>query len=379
MALNEEDLKFKLTIDPDTAKLQASIKEIGKAIDEQAAKAKQAWADLGASGTAQMEAIRDRQKTAAGFEKLGQAGTNQLDQVRGIAPALPGKASDVPVDVQSAEVAKKGLAEGLSEAIVGVGALGGVLEGLGVALAAITAGIVGAIAIFNKMTDSIASFVAVASPGVFHQWQIVLQDIAGVIGQTLTPALVLLRDAFRFFGDILATLLPTAQELTEMLTPLRDIFDEFAQSVRELLDEMGPELKFAINIVFGMIIAGFMVLFKIASDFMRLVTAIHSLLGIKYEPTEIKSSVGAAARPAHFSSLEEFEKGFQQAALSSSASIPEQQLDKLGSIESILEQIRDQNTDTGPGFAERATATAVTTGLDLTDDPFGIRRALLGF
>lgn len=377
MALTDEDLKFKLTIDPDTAKMQAAVKEIGKDLDEQAAKAKQAWSDLGNFGASQLQAIHEKQKTAAGFEKLGQSGSSQLDQIQGISNALPGKASDVPVDAQAA------FHGGVELLLAGFGEISAVLGPLTIALGAIVGAVALATDAFKNMTDSVAGFVAVASPGAFRQWQIVLQDISGVIGQTLVPVLTLLREAFRFFGDVLATLLPTASEMSDMLSHLRPVFEEFTEAVRDLLAEMGPELRMAIRIVFGTIIAAFGVLLKIAADFMSIITKISSivkgLLGVSTGQIEERSSFGAAAQPAHFTSLEEFGKEIQQAALSASAESPEdtideQQLNVLESIESILLQILN-----APNAPIETAASLVQQGLDATDDQYGIRRALLGF
>ncbi len=339
MALGEEDLRFKLTIDPDTAKMQAEIKAIGKELDAQAAKAKEAWSAVSNAGAAQLEAIRGKEKAAAGFGRLGEAGVSQLDQIQGIQAALPGsKTEQAAVSVQAVG------STAIESAIVGVGELTAVLGPLGIALGGMIAVVKLAVDGFNRMTDSIAGFVAVAAPGTFRQWQMVLEDISGVIGQTLVPVLQLLRDAFRFFGDILATLLPTARDMTESLAPLRAVFAELAETINKMLDEIGPELKFLIQWFFTTIIVGFTVLIKILNDFLSIVTTISnfikSLLGISTGQIERRSSFGAAARPAHFTSVEEFEKGFQQAALSaaSSISIPEQQLDALQNIYKVLDE-----------------------------------------
>lgn len=222
----------------------------------------------------------------------------------------------------------------------GVEALSAAFGPMGVAAGAAAGGILLMIDKVKDLTNTVAGFVQVASPSAFYRWQYTLKDLEGVIGQRLVPVLDLATEGTRAFADALAQVLPSASKMQELTSGIKGFFETITSG----LGLATPQVR----------------------DFYRgLVNGLS--LGFFGGGG---SSFGAAAHPAQFSGVEEYEKGFQQQALSASSlqDIPKQTL-------SVLEQIRDILAG-GPKIPEGG---FVQGALSASDDPFGIRRAMFGF
>lgn len=218
---------------------------------------------------------------------------------------------------------------------------------LGGAIGGAAGGILGTVAVegFSKLVSAvadlpgkIAGFAGVASPAALYRWEYTVRDFEGVIGRRMIPILDALTDGLRGFANVLDAVLPSASKMQELTSELKGFFDVITLGV------------------FG------------ANGSKEVLKGVLQGLTGGIFGSGSGDSFGAAARPAQFSGVEEFEKGFEQSALSASSlqgSIPEKQL-------TVLEQIRDAITGQKPqGFAGGAVQGAV--------DPFGTLRALMGW
>jgi len=101
------------------------------------------------------------------------------------------------------------------------------------------AAIAGTIGVFQQLTSTIKGFVAVANPEVVELFDDAVRDISGVIGKTLTPVVRHAVPYVQLFGDLLASLVPSGQDL-------EDAFKDLAVSVHDLkvaIDPWIPVLK----------------------------------------------------------------------------------------------------------------------------------------
>src|SRR5262249_593998 len=97
--------------------------------------------------------------------------------------------------------------------------------------------------VFMGITETLVSFAAKASPGLFRSWQIALDDVQAVIGHSFVPVLELMRDGVRLFGDVLANLLPNTNEVRSALSEFQAAFASFGREIRVILAEIGPSIR----------------------------------------------------------------------------------------------------------------------------------------
>jgi hypothetical protein len=177
--------------------------------------------------------------------------------------------------------------------------------------------------VLKDITTSLTRMAAVASPGQFQVWQIALEDVQGVIGQRFLPILDTMREGVRLFGDVLATFLPTGEEVREAMTELRAVFAEMGREMRAAAAEMGPQIR-------GALIEGLKTLAHWAAVAARAVGILATRLARTFAPAAragtlgvyggaaagpgAESSYGAAARAASITGFEEYERQLQTAA-----------------------------------------------------------------
>jgi hypothetical protein len=442
MALNEDDLKFKLTVDPDTAKMQEAIKDIGKSLDEQARQAKTSWNALSKAGAEQLQSIKANEQLIAGLQPQMSAGdiarakamqsiTRDMERQRDLLErinaemnpkvlqeriALEKQLATAKDAYTSAHSAASGtpapqggfrqllanLISGtggvnirqLAGAAIGGGAGGGIGGAAGAGIGAAVAGAGGPVGLaigaaiaglslmkqaIQSLTETIAGFVQVASPAAFKRWEYTVRDLEGVIGRTLIPILELLTSWLRTMADILAKILPSAAEMSEALRPLREGLLSLGETMKELYSMIGPLVNLLIQ---GLIKAIGDTISWISKLIQVLVWAFeHTLLGmivkLASKLTGInaadRSSFGAAARPAQFQGIEEYEKSFQVAALMASTgqSVQEKQL-------TVLEQIRDYLAGNSGKKLSDAQNRENYYNMTTVVDGYGQRRALFG-
>ncbi len=417
MALNEEDLKFKLTVDPDTAKMQEAIKDIGKEIDTQAKQAKVSWDALGKAGAAQLESIKAQQKFTDAFaapqvadvinlraeqmvkitdemnkqkELLARINVELDPKILRERVALEKQLADARADYVKAH-GEESVVQGLTQKPSllgsvtgslqkGVGpAIGDALEAIGpvgIALTAVGAGAAVAVRGLKEMASTIAGFAGVASPGSLKQWELAVRDLQGVVGQTLVPVLHLMTDGMRLLGDILASILPNAREMEQILAPLREAFGDLSKEIREVLASIGSTVRSVVIHALKDLTTVLVLLAKSADLAARHLRDANPgldllLMGLeKLNGTDARSAQGAAARPGSIQTGEDYQRVNIEGALNSFAgeSVPQKQLVVLQEIRDILRDSKYRSSS-GGSFGPQSPS---------HPDPHGINRALGG-
>lgn len=166
--------------------------------------------------------------------------------------------------------------------------------------------------VFNTIKDAVnglLSFVKTFNPAGVQMFDDALNDINGVIGRALNPALQQLVPLVRSFGDFLATVIPDLSDFFDAFSPIKDLF-------REVATLMSGELKGAFQDIINFVTT----LVRVLTGALALLAAglhkVNALLGNK-----LASSVGAAASGATSSGLEEFGTKLQLAAFGGPANL----------------------------------------------------------
>jgi hypothetical protein len=192
--------------------------------------------------------------------------------------------------------------------------------------------------ILKGVTETLTSLAAKASPAAFELFGMAVDDVQAAVGQAFVPVLYLMRDAVRLVGDVLANILPNMDEVSGALGGFREAFAELGNEIRELMTEIGPLIRE--NLIFMLQEVGFVltVVVKIIGQWVSVLTfllrPLKSLLELMGVDTRMRSGVGAAARPAQFAGLEEYQKQLQLSAYREPGAVPAE--DK---VPNILEQI----------------------------------------
>jgi hypothetical protein len=180
----------------------------------------------------------------------------------------------------------------------------------------------------------IAKSVSLASPGTTERFQIALEDATAVIGQTLVPVFEMLTSVVRTIGDVLATVLPPASSLREVLEPIADTFRELMEALAPVFSVIRDVLVVALKGL-AVVVQVLMIPFRILAEVIK---AIGSLFGMEEE--KLKSSMGAAARNVSFQSSESAAKQIYQAAFRSGKGDPAaQQVGWLAKIHGVCKDI----------------------------------------
>lgn len=228
--------------------------------------------------------------------------------------------------------------------------------------------------------------VSKSNPGTYDRFTRTIEDVMAVFGQRLAPVLEIVTEAFRLIGDVLHTILPSGQEFREMLKPISDLFGALRPILGMVATLLNGVLGAAIKVV-GFALNGLATAIKWVAEKMgepfvfakragmmgegnMIAEVLHGLkqnrekiggkgknaaLDQEIESWEergrqwmkafedplgmsLKSSVGAAARPAAYSSLEEFSRSNALLALNS-ASVDQQQLSEQRKTNGFLAQI----------------------------------------
>jgi hypothetical protein len=167
----------------------------------------------------------------------------------------------------------------------------------------------------TKLIGPLTQMAGLASPASLMLFNHALEDTQAVIGRAFVPVLDTMRDGVRLFGDVLASILPDTVEVNSVLVEAKAAFNEFRGSVSEAMGEFGPVIK-----------TGLLVVIKALGDAavwtMRQLRPLVTWIGDFFRPirealglsSEARSSVGAAARSANFSSFDEYSRKLQLAA-----------------------------------------------------------------
>lgn len=184
--------------------------------------------------------------------------------------------------------------------------------GLGVAggAAGIGLGVAGGV-----LAGGLAS-VGARSPATVERFERAMMDVTAVIGDMFAPVMDLATDGVRLFGDVLASILPTAGEMREVIQPLFGTLQE----MRESLAPIAPLIKGAVISALKELAAAV----SVAADTISLFSEV-----LKYDPIigsllnnsskNLESSVGMAATGASFVGGEERGKAAYAAAFAAGA------------------------------------------------------------
>jgi hypothetical protein len=341
MALSVEDLRVILTVDADTSKMERSLASALAGVGGSTAGSGGGGVDvrnffgklLGGGGRAKVLGA-----ALGGAGGLGQMGSLVGEALGGpegaeigaaVAKAIPGVVAK-PVEALVAPL------NVLATALEGMrGPLGPIGAGLNLwskALDGIAAGVksiplVGEVLgpmfdtlaqvpkIIGQVLETLVSFSEKASPSQFKQFQVAVEDVQAVIGDAFLPVLELMRDAVRGIGDVLASILPNASEVRDALSGLRESLGQMWDALRSVMAELGPIIR-------QFLIANLKILAAALSETARLVrlfadavnvlaAPLRALLGL---PAEARTSMGAAARPADITGIDEYQRRLQLAA-----------------------------------------------------------------
>lgn len=213
------------------------------------------------------------------------------------------------------------------------GNLGGALQG-GLSMAgpwgmAASAGIGVVSGAFSGMMESVGKF----NPALVEQIGMAFDDIQAVIGQTLAPVLKVFLPLLRSWGDFIASIVPSTEQMDEAMTPLKEAFDEFSKYLQEIAPLIKDGLVMSLTQL-GMTLKTLAEIFEFLMRTSRATIALftgnlkgagEALFGESGKGFE-KSSRNLAARQAGFTSLEGLGDQLRQAAFSlGTGESPEQQ------------------------------------------------------
>ncbi len=266
--------------------------------------------------------------SASGGAELGRAAAG-AEGAAGSHPAVMVAKAAADLAVKGLSAGAKGLGMALTTLNSGLQELQGPLGPVGLGFAAIAKGgelagkalgesIDAVVGPARELTQTLVEMARVASPGTFKIWSIALQDVQGVIGQAFTPVLATMTEGVRLFGDVLATILPNMSEVNAVLDEMRPDWEGFKEEIQAFASEFGPTIR-------DVVIKGLREISSLAGLVARGLGALTRQLGIFLRglgwsapegEQEMRSNVGAAAQPAHFSGLEDYARQLQTSALS---------------------------------------------------------------
>lgn len=211
----------------------------------------------------------------------------------------------------------------------------------------------------TNIGNSVAGFVALASPVHVQKFKLATDDLVATIGHMLLPVMEYGTELVRAFADSMMPLIRPAQELLSALfkpltalmptlanmggavaralgalirivTPFLNVFGQIFELIGKIVGT-GVEMVFhvlAVNLeVFAAVMKPFLDILVIGLEAVNRVMerALRWVRAFLRLPTVAGKSTGMAARPATFSSVEEYGRKAQQAAFSLGKS-PEQEM-----------------------------------------------------
>ena len=262
----------------------------------------------------------------------------------------------------------------------GEGGGGGAIAGIA-AVAGPLAAVAGAA---SQVTSAMIGLAKAASPVATLRFNLALDDLQATMGKVFLPVLELATQGIRGIADVLATVLPSAEEMRDILSPVKDLFD----AMRNIFDALAPAIKPLIPLVLQMV-----KIFTLLNPLIGPVILSIKLLGDALVALgltgNLKSSVGTATQQASFSSVEQYAKKQYAAAFSAGTSTGEDPVKKLPSIlETVISTIRDliksldavaEAKEFGKGVVEgagKALTDPLGAAADLRD---AIKRGILGW
>lgn len=94
---------------------------------------------------------------------------------------------------------------------------------------------------------SIKMFVDAANPAVVDQFNMAIKDTVAVVGHALTPVLQALTPGLRLFGDLLASIMPSWEEMEAITGPLNQYFHDMRKAIEPIIPILKGALLLAIQ------------------------------------------------------------------------------------------------------------------------------------
>lgn len=180
-------------------------------------------------------------------------------------------------------------------------------------------------AIFKGILESMVSLSARAAPGVVKQLTLAVEDFQATIGQSFTPVVEFVTDVVRDLADVMAAIMPTADELSEALIPLRSAWMDLRDTLKDIAPDIHQGLVAGLKLL-GNALGGLMriVDFTIRGIYgaFRMITAPLRWLGLMKDAQE-QPGTGqqaiSAARTPWMGGIEEYQRKLQMSSLEYSA------------------------------------------------------------
>jgi hypothetical protein len=191
--------------------------------------------------------------------------------------------------------------------------------------------------IIKDMMESLTSFAELAAPSQVKMMNIEIRNFMATIGASFVPVVQLMTSVIRDLGDIIANIIPNAQEVQEALA----WFPSFMQDWKRTAEELGPILReFLIanlkllGVVAHLVaieIEGVVIAFRILFATLTMGLSEITLAMMKaYGALQPKRARTMAAQPASISGIEEYQKQLQISAFSQGGATMTDKVDGIG-------------------------------------------------
>lgn len=348
----ERELNFKLNVKSVNAEaMKTAFRGVTQELDRQQQKAaslKRTMAAVqpGAAGKPLAAAMSGIKLPALPGFSLGDKGG-----LGGAAPSAPGGG----MKGIGGMLGGGGFGAGLGGLGGGLSSLAGVAGPAGMALTAVAAGI-------TALTKAATSLGGAASPAALQRYELAMQDTSAVLGRIFVPLLEHMGDAMRLVGDVLASVLPSTDEMREAMAPFREALVDMKKIFTDLAPAIRVFLKASLQV------AAMFARITVAIGLFQIRTAAW-LAGLDGTGKELQSSMGAAKRNINFTSAEDYAKQVYKAAFSAQAgkdptqAAAEASASHLGNIAANVGKILAAITAGGQAVGQAAGYASTAAGL----------------
>lgn len=268
--------------------------------------------------------------------------------VKPVAPPPPTLWQKFVGQMSGRQVGKDGKHEQGTGALAIAGALqggvGGVLKGLAAAAGPVGIAISAATDVVIGLGKAAMDFAGKASPATMQRFNQAINDMQAVIGRMFVPVLELATSGIRLMGDALATILPSASEMRDLLSPVKGMH----AALRQAFSDIAPALKLIVKAgleLFGVVIQIQSAIVRLGILITRYLNPLFYLGRAMGGGGPLKSSHGAAGTDASFVGLSQLGDQAAQAAYSSgyqgtaerTASAAESTASKVATIAGYME------------------------------------------
>ena len=202
--------------------------------------------------------------------------------------------------------------------------------------------------VFKDILEAIVPLVAKAAPGVVKQLSLAVENFQATVGQAFVPVVEFMIDMVRDLADVMAEMLPSADEVKAALEPLRDAWLDLRDTLKEIAPDVHQGLVTAFKVI-GAALAGFVKTLEVVVRGIhaawRMLTAPLRWLGLMGEASEQRSGQQAitAARTPWMGGIEEYQRQMQMRVLEYSAGGGRKltQEDTYQNVSSLVTMVKD--------------------------------------